>query len=117
MAMTASRQAAPKWQAGITVRRIYIKKTREIKDGETKDVSRPLDLLNVILERAEGESISFCVTHPKGRLTFSDRRECRTGSAGTAGIWGTRPASNPGKRRSLTPTAWMAEVSRLIGYE
>jgi hypothetical protein len=109
--------AAPAWQAGFTERRIYVRRLVETKDGEIKEVSKPLDLFYVILHRGEGECIPFCVCWPKGRLTFSDSRECRTGTAGSAGLWGTRPPSQAGKRRSLTPTAWVAEVSRLIGGE
>lgn len=109
--------SAPTWRAGIAQRRIYVRRSVETPDGEIKEVSRPLDLLYVVLERREGEAIPFCVTRPKGRLVFSDKRECSTGTAGSTGRWGTRPASRPGPRRTLTPIAWVAEVSRLIGRE
>jgi hypothetical protein len=115
MAMNVTAPTSTKWRAEITERRIYVRRKEETTEGETKMTSRPLNLLYVVLERAEGDSISFCVTRPKGRITLSDSRECFTGAAGTTGLWDTRPASQPGKRRTLTPTAWIAEVSRLIG--
>lgn len=116
MVAHASASGAPRWQAGLDERRVYVKHRRRTADGETKTISRPLDLCYVILRR-DDMKISFCITRPKGRLTFSDRRECLTGTAGSTGQWGTRPASKPGKRRTLTPTAWVAEVSRLIGRD
>ena len=40
------------------------------------------------------ERIRFRVNRRKDRrLTFTDRREALTGTAGTTGIWGTRPAA------------------------
>jgi hypothetical protein len=109
--------AAPRWRAAITGRRIYVKRKKDTTQGEAQGVSRPLDLLYVVLGRTEDESVYFCVTRPNGQLTFSDSRECWTSAAGTTGQWGTRPASKPGKRCTFTPTAWVAEVSRLIGTE
>ena len=118
MALTITHPSpVPTWRAGIAGRRIYVRRLIETSGGKVKQVSRPLNLLYVVLERGEGEAIPFCVTRPKGRLVFSDKRECSTGTAGSTGQWGTLPASKPGQRRSLTPTAWVAEVSRLISRE
>ena len=75
MAMNVTAPASTKWRAEITERRIYVRRKEETTEGETKMTSRPLNLLYVVLERAEGDSISFCVTRPKGRITLSDRRE------------------------------------------
>jgi hypothetical protein len=89
----------------------------ETADGEVKAAFWSMKLLYVVLERGEDDFIPFCVTWPKGKLVFSDTRECWTGTAGSTGRWDTRPASKPGNRRTLTPTAWKVEVSRLIGTE
>ena len=109
--------SAGRWQAGFAERQIYPKRRVEKPDGEIKIVSRPLTLLYVTLDRGDGEQIAFCVSWPKGRLVFSDNRECHTGTAGSTGQWGTHSPSKAGKRRTLTPTAWKVEVSRLIGME
>jgi len=116
----ASATAAPIWQANLARRRIYTRRLEETEDGETKVVSRPVNLFSVVLQRREGEEIIFPVSWPlpHGRLVFSDSRERSTGTAGSAGKWGTGPPSKPaGKRRTMTPTAWKAEVRRFIGEE
>lgn len=105
--------AAAKWQAGFTERRIYVK----VQDEETGKVrSFPLDLLYVVLSRGS-DDLLFCVNRRKGSLTFTDYREQFTGSTGTAGLWGSLPPQKPGRRRSLSPSAWVSEVARLIGTE
>jgi len=114
---TATTLAVPKWQANLYTRRIRPHRLVETADGEFKKAFWSMKLLYVVLERGEDEFIPFCVTWPRGRLVFTDNRECWTGTAGTTGQWGTRPPSEAGKRRTLTPTAWVAEVSRLIGTE
>jgi len=64
------------------------------------------------------ERIRFRVNRRKDRrLTFTDRRESLTGTAGTTGIWGTRPAPRAGRPHAMTPTAFKVEVARLIGAE
>ena len=105
------------WQADICERRIYVKQQVETDDGETKIRSKPLDLVYVVLQRGEQECIPFCVCRRKSGLTLSDRREELTGAAGTDGLWNSRTPQKRGRRRSLTPTAWVAEVSRFIGAE
>src|SRR5262249_43477188 len=103
--------------AGFIERRIYVKVQEETPEGEIRVRSRPLDLHYVVLVRGE-DCIPFCVRRRKGRLTFSDRREQQTGVAGTTGYWGNRTPQKPGgRRKSLSPSAWVAEVSRLIGTE
>src|SRR5664280_505479 len=117
--MTTATNHAPQvraWQAEICVRRIYVKSRVETDDGEIKIRSKPLDLVYVVLQRGP-EFIPFCVCRRASGLTLSDRREELTGEAGTDGLWNSRTPQKPGRRRSLTPTAWVAEVSRLIGTE
>jgi len=116
----ASATAAPAWQASLSKWRIYVSCLEETEDGETKVVDRPVNLFAVVLERREGEEIIFPVSWPlpHRRLVFSDRRERSTGTAGTAGLWGTRPACKPERKcRTMTPTAWKAEVRHFIGEE
>jgi len=105
------------WQAGISYRRVYVKQQVETDDGEIKSRSKPLDLVYVVLQRGEQECIPFCVCRRKSGLTLTDRREELTGEAGTDGMWKSRSPQKRGRRRSLTPTAWVAEVSRFIGAE
>jgi hypothetical protein len=65
-----------------------------------------------------GVGVRFRVNRRDGRsLTFTDPREQWAGTAGTRGVWGTLPEQPAGKARSLTPTAFREEVSRLIGAE
>ena len=104
------------WNVGLLNKRLYLKYLVEDEDGELKKRSRPFDIVYVVLERGDTQ-IPFCLSYPKGRLVFSDTRECLTGSAGSTGRWNTRPPTKAGKRRTLTPTAWIAEVSRFIGTE
>jgi len=64
------------------------------------------------------ERIRYRVNRRKDRrLTFTDRRESLAETAGTTGIWGTRPAPRAGRPRALTPTGFQVEVARLIGAE
>jgi hypothetical protein len=115
-----SATTAPAWQARLARRRIYARHVEETEDGETKVVTRPVNLFFVVLERGDGEEIIFPVSWPLpyGRLVFTDRRERSTGTAGSMGLWGTRPPSKPGgKGHTLTPTAWKEEVRRFIGSE
>src|SRR5262245_20284326 len=111
---------APAWRAGLAWRQVYPRRRVETEDGETKVESWPLKLFYVVLERGEDEQILFGVSWPlpHGRLVFSDSRECSTGVARSTGRWGTRPPSKPGgRRRTMTPTEWKAEVRRFIGDE
>jgi hypothetical protein len=64
-------------------------------------------------------AIRFRVNRRDDRpLTFTDTRDEETGVAGSTGLWGTRPPSRPGgRRRSLRPTGFVAEVARLIGTQ
>jgi hypothetical protein len=110
---------APAWRAGVAWRQVYPRRLVETEDGETKVKSWPLTLFYVVLERREGEQIVFGVSWPlpHGRLVFSDSRECSTGVTGSTGRWGTRPPCKAGRRRTMTPTEWKAEVRRFIGEE
>jgi hypothetical protein len=48
-------------------------------------------------------------------LSFTDAREESFGTAGTTGIWGTRPPQPAGRRVVLTPTAFTTELARFVG--
>jgi hypothetical protein len=62
--------------------------------------------------------VLFRVNRTKsGWITFSDRRDCQTGIAGTTGLWGTRPPLRVPRPRSLTPNAFKLEAARLVGKE
>ncbi len=64
------------------------------------------------------EPVRFRIHRRKnGQITFTDRRECETGTGGTTGLWGTLPPMPAGLPRSLTPTAFKAELGRLVGIE
>jgi hypothetical protein len=68
--------------------------------------------------RPECGRVLFRVNHTKsGRITFTDKRDCQTGIAGTTGISGTRPPLRVPRPRSLTPTAFKVEAARLVGRE
>ena len=57
--------------------------------------------------RPECGRVLFRVNRTKsGGITFSDRRDCQTGIAGTTGLWGTRPPLRIPRPRSLTPNAF-----------
>lgn len=72
----------------------------------------------VVVFRGDCDSVYFRVNRPRsGGLSFTDSRECKTGVAGTTGMWGTRPPMRASRPRSLTPTALKLEVTRLIGRE
>ena len=91
------------------------KRTRELHIAESVDSVREyfVDVFN-----AGGVLIRFRVNRRKGRsLSFTDPREQFSGTAGTAGIWGTLPEQPAGKPRSLTPTGFREELARLIGAD
>jgi hypothetical protein len=72
----------------------------------------------VEFSRAGGDRLRFRVNPTReGRLTFSDPRDREAGTAGTTGIWGTRPALRAARPRSLTPTAFKVEAARFVGAE
>lgn len=112
--------ASSAWRASLGYLRHYPRRLVETEDGETRVEALPLVQFYVVLDRREGEQILFAVTWPlpHKRLVFSDRRECSTGTAGSTGRWGTLPPSKPGgRRRTMTPGEWKAEVRRFIGEE
>ena len=64
------------------------------------------------------ERIRFRVNRRKDRrFTFSDPRGRDAGTAGTTGLWGTRPPMRASRPRSLTPNAFKAEAARLAGEQ
>ena len=72
----------------------------------------------VEIHREGCEPLRFRINcHKSGHITFTDSRECETGTGGTTGLWGTLPPMEAGLPRSLTPTAFKAELSRLVGIE
>jgi len=97
---TANSICKPAWQAKVTSQeRVIIQ--------QFVDVSHP-----------GGAEIRFPVNRRKGwPLTITDFRERGTGTAGTAGIWGTLPPQPPAKFRTLTLTAFRMELAVLIGLE
>ena len=111
---------AGRWQAEIRVSRRKVPMAVEPvrRDDEPGVIIRHVRSYHVELSRPGCEPIRFAVSRRKGRLTFCDYRELHTGTAGTTGYWGDRTPQEPGgRRRSLTPPAWVAEVSRLIGTD
>lgn len=114
---TADANSGSGWRVRMGDRLAFVPAWIEKPDGTLKLGSKAINIFHVFLERGEEEFIDFIVTWPNGRMVFTDTRECQTGTAGTTGLWGTRPASKPGRRRSLSPLAWVAEVTRFIGKE
>jgi len=95
---TATSKSKPAWQAKVTA------KTFEITQ-QFVDLSHP-----------GGAEFRFRVDRRKGQpLTFTDFREPGTGTAGTTGIWGTRPPQPAGRSCSLTPTSFRYELAALVG--
>lgn len=92
----------PAWQAEVTVRE------RKIIE-EFVEVTRPDDNRVVI---------RFRVNRRGGRIvSFTDYREEGTGTAGTAGIWGSLTPQRPARRCTMTPTAFRHELAERIGEE
>jgi len=126
---TATRTSNPAWQAevkwerrylpmtkettaaemeettdGETVRRPPTTRWREAEEGETVDMWLKVSDCFVDVFRPGGERIRFGVNHRNGRrLTLTDPRARTAGTAGTTGIWGTRPALRADRPRALTP--------------
>jgi hypothetical protein len=92
----------PTWRAEVTARE------RKIIE-EFVEVTRP---------NSDRVVIRFRVNRRDRRVvSFTDYREQNTGTAGTAGIWGTLQPQPAGKRRSLGPATFQAELARLAGAE
>jgi hypothetical protein len=103
---------------GEVVRRPPTTRWRLAEDGEEVDMWLRVCDCSVDVFRPGGERIRFGVNRPNDRhLTFTDPRDRTAGTAGTTGIWGTRPALRAARPRTLTPTGFKAEVARLIGAE
>jgi hypothetical protein len=140
---TATSTGSPVWQAEVKWKRRFVAMTAETTEGETEETAdgegprtRPttrwrkaeegetvdmwLDASDCFVDifRADNERICFRVNRRDGRrLSFTDPRERTAGTAGTTGLWGTRPALRADRPRALTPTAFKAEVARLIGAD
>jgi hypothetical protein len=131
---TVVSESSRAWQAEVKWRRRCYAVKRELPKVESDETSavdsgespatQTVETFHVACEcfvevfQPGGARISFRVNRRQGRsLTFTDPREQWTGTAGTRGIWGTLPEQPAGKPRSLTPTAFLAEVARLIGAE
>ena len=63
--------------------------------------------------------LTFCVTKNKTGVVVSDTREMKTGAAPVYNRqFMTAEYAKPGKKKSMTPIAWLADVSpRLISRE
>jgi hypothetical protein len=123
----------PRWDACLTGQKRYVhfdeaqqaeRRDRAKRAGKSAEEVDALEEFIVVSSRfveihREGcEPVRFRINRRKGRqITFTDRRECETGSGGTTGLWGTRPAMPAGLPRSLAPTAFKAELGRLVGIE
>lgn len=107
-----------RWQAEVVKEYRCIPKHEEKPWGDTVVTFRKIVVSHVVICKPGYEGLQFRVNRRNDRpLTFTDSREQQTGFAGSTGRWGTRVASKRGRRQSLTPTAWIAEVARLIGTE
>lgn len=109
-----------RWQAELKAvhRRVPMEMNRKRRwDEDPVILVRHVSSYFVELTRSGCPPIRFAVCRRKGSVTFCDARERSTGTAGTDGCWGNCTPQKPGKSRSLTPTAWVAETSRLIGTE
>jgi len=118
MTNTINNATTGRWQAEVVTEHRIIPIHETNPQGKTVVKFCKVLVSHVVISKSGTEEARFRVNRRKDRrLTFTDKREQHTGTAGSTGQWGTRPASKPGPRRSLTPTAWKAEVSRLIGSE
>lgn len=107
-----------RWQAEVVTKIKTVPIEETTPWGETVIAFRKLKVSHVVIVKPGYPGIRFRVNRRRDRpLTFTDFREEETGTAGTAGIWGTRPMQRRGRRRSLTPRAFLTEVSHLIGSE
>ncbi len=87
---------------------------------EKTKIEFAFDAYRVVLT-GTGDPIAFGLSGRMDKLgnvtiTFCDKREAMTGSD-TGGLWASRPPKKSGSSRTLTPTAWKVEVSRLIGSD
>jgi len=116
--MTATTNRNPAWQAEVKWEPRYVHMEEETAEGETVDTFLKVWDCFADVFRPGGDQIRFRVNRRDGRcLTFTDLRDRTAGTAGTTGIWGTRPAPRADRPRALTPTGFKAEVARLIGAE
>jgi hypothetical protein len=107
-----------RWQAEVVTEHRCIPIKKKTPCGETVVTFCKVPVSHVVISKPGCEGVRFRVNRRRDRcLTFTDSREQHTGTAGSTGQWGTRPASKPGPRRSLTPIAWTSEVARLIGTQ
>ncbi len=123
----------PRWQACLTAQKRYVhfdeaqqakRRDRAKREGKSPEEVDALEDFIVVssrfveIHRERYGPVRFRIHRRKnGQITFTDRRECETGSGGTTGRWGTLPPMQAGVPRSLTPTAFRAELGRLVGIE
>ena len=111
---TATSNPISLWQAEVMWKLRYVPMEVETVEGEEAVVFLNVWGCFVDVFRPGGERIRFRVNRRDGRrLSFTDPRERTAGTAGTTGLWGTRPALRADRPRALTPTAFKAEVARL----
>ena len=98
---TATMKSQPAWQAEVVWRKHRYTteemtppdETGDTAEGATVEIDHWALRCYVDVFKPEGERIRFLVNHREGRcLSFTDPRERSTGTAGTTGVWGTRPA-------------------------
>lgn len=104
-------QTVPTWNAQI-VR--GDRRFPEIEDSETGAKIRICVMSTAVVISRNEHRIIFPVSRRKGHLTFTDNREMKTGT-----FYDRREDRQvgAGSKKSLTATAWIQEVSRLIGRE
>jgi hypothetical protein len=118
MTNTTCNAPTGRWQAEVVTMYRCIPMEERTAWGDPVITYRKVPVGYVVLSRPCGDEIRFRVNLRKDRpISFTDPREAMTGAGGTAGVWGTRPEQRPGRCRSLTPSGFVAEVSRLIGTE
>jgi hypothetical protein len=119
---TATRTSSPTWQAEVVWESRTVRIEEETPEGEP-DGLPVFSLLKIWICfvdvcRPAGERLRFRVNHRAGRsLTVTDPRDRLAGTAGTTGIWGTRPAPRASRPRPLTLSGFQVELARLIGAE
>jgi hypothetical protein len=102
------RRRKPVVEPGVTEAEAWHELRAETGDAVQEEVERvTIRVCFVDFSRAGIDPIRFRVNALQdGRFTFSDPRGRNSGTAGTTGIWGTRP-----------PTNFRVEAARLIGAD
>lgn len=109
----------PTWAGETETKRIFLPTGQYRANGQP--VLRPITIRYIVLTHARYEPLRFTVTHITRNgfrgTTICDHRPEATGHHGTTGIWGTRKSAKAGKAQSYGPSAWVDEVTHLIGAQ